>query len=186
MNKIYVFRHGKTIFNEHHYFCGHTDVDINEEGVEQAKKLGEKLKSKKIEIAFSSPLKRAKQTMEHALKYHPKVFYCIEPRIIERNYGWLQKQSKDRWAVNSYRIFKIFHRSYFIPPPGGESLRQVRKRTEDFCVELVDLVKKIKKNVAVCGHSNSVRGIRTYFENLDRHQMVKIETKVGQLFEYDV
>ena len=184
--KIFVFRHTETPDNRDHLFSGTRDVDLTETGIEQAGQIAEMLKDAPIDVAYTSHLIRCRHTLQIVLEKHKYVPVCIDPRIRERSYGWLQGQSKDNWAQRAYPIFKLFHRSYKFSPPGGESLYHVRQRVLPFVEEMVKQAKKHTFNVAICTHGNSIRGIREYFENLREDKFNEIETKVGELFEYQV
>ncbi|MBN1373731.1 histidine phosphatase family protein [Candidatus Dojkabacteria bacterium] len=186
MAKIFVFRHTETLDNRNHIFSGHRDVPITEEGAKDAKKLANRLKSEKIHYAFCSPMIRTRQTLKIVLKYHPNVITCLDPRISERSYGLLQGKNKDKFAKLAYPLFKLFHRSLHFPVMGGESLSTVRKRTLPFAAEIEDLTLKTGRNIVICAHGNSIRGIREHFERLPPSQFNKIETRVGQLFVYTV
>lgn len=182
--EIYVFRHTETYDNKNHIFSGDRDVRLTPKGLKQVEMIAEKLRDKKIHIAFTSPLQRAKDCLSITLKYHPDVEVIEDKRLIERNYGWLEGHNKNWWAKHFYHLFKIFHRSYYIPPPGGESLYQVKKRVYSFLQDLIKILQERKVNVVIACHSNSIRPIRQYFEGLSNKEMTKIETDLGEVFTY--
>ena len=62
--KIYVARHGQTLWNVQNRVCGRTDVELTKEGIEQAKKLAQEVKKYAIDFIIASPLKRAQQTSQ--------------------------------------------------------------------------------------------------------------------------
>ena len=169
--KIYLFRHGLTHYNKHGWFTGWVDSKMTKEGINNAKKIAEKLKKKKIDVAYHSHLSRSKNTLKHVLKFHPECKEVIEDdRMIERNYGKLQRHSHKEFMEDLEEcvmpglekkfgkmkrtnrkkvgqkvakvIYDIYHRSYDVPPPGGESVKQVEKRVESF---IKSLLKKMKK-----------------------------------------
>jgi len=82
--------------------------------------------------------------------------------------------------------FDVIHRSYNVPPPGGESVAMVEKRVLSFVRQLLAFVRKYKVNVAVSAHGNSMRPFRRYFEKLSRDEMMKLEMPFGDYFEYKV
>lgn len=89
--KIYLFRHGQSTYNKEHRFTGWKDAKLTRKGYEDAKKVANKLKNKRIDLAFCSSLTRSKETLKEVLKYHPECKKIIvDDRIIERNYGLLQ------------------------------------------------------------------------------------------------
>jgi len=183
-SRLYVFRHTQSIDNLNFIFSGGRNVGLSKEGIKEAKKLSYKLRSAEIDIAFNSDLLRSIETMDIVLENHPGVIRCIDRRIRERSYGLLEGHSKKWMAKFMYPIFKIYHRSYLIPPPKGESLKMVQSRVKLFVDELVKYLNGKSINVAICAHSGSIRGIRQYFEKFPDSEFGKIETNVGELFEY--
>ena len=185
--KIYIFRHGETSFNKEKIFTGWLEPDLTENGIKQAEKVAESLKDKEFQVAFCSHLRRSIRTLEIVLKYHKGVKVYIDDRIIERNYGKLQGlRHADYIAEVGKKQFDIFHRSYDIPPPGGESIKMVEKRVNSFIDYLLDKMKREKINVAISAHGNSMRPFRRRFENLTIEEMMKLENPWDQYFEYDV
>ena len=182
--KLYVFRHAQSEDNEKLIFSGGRDVPLTKKGMEDAGKLAEQLKNTNIQHAFCSDLTRSILSMEIVLRHHPKTFMCIDKRLRERSYGILEGQNKKKWAKYAYPLFKIFHRSYYIPPPGGESFFMVRKRVRDFIIETVSKYKDKDINVAICVHSGSIRAFREYFENMSEKDFNTTETAEAQLYIY--
>ena len=86
--KIYLFRHGQSNYNKQHKFAGWIDAKLSEQGVKDARIIAEKLKDKRIDIAYHSSLSRSRDTLSIVLKKHPECTRIInDDRIIERNYG---------------------------------------------------------------------------------------------------
>ena len=83
-------------------------------------------------------------------------------------------------------VYDIYHRSYDIPPPGGESIKMVEKRVNAFIKDLLKKMKKEKINVAISAHGNSMRPFRKHFEKLTQEQMMKLENPWDDYFEYTV
>jgi len=213
--KIYLFRHGLSQYNKHHWFTGHIDSKMTKKGIENAKKIAKKLKNKKIDIAFQSHLSRSKRTLKEVLKFHPECKKIItDDRMIERSYGILQRRSHKefmeeieknvvktiekkygkmgREAKSKFgervakEIYDIYHRSYVVPPPGGESIKMVEKRVNSFIKYLLKYMKKNKVNVAISAHGNSMRPFRKHFEKLSIKQMMKLENPYDNYFEYTI
>lgn len=185
---IYLFRHGQTYYNKNHYFTGWKDSKITSQGIKDAKKIAKKLKTKKIDIAYHSHLSRSKDTLKQVLKFHPECKKKIcDDRIIERCYGKLQGFGH-KSVIKNYgqKQFDIWHRSYDIPPPKGESVKMVEKRVNSFIKELIKKIKKEKINVAISAHGNSMRPFRKYFEKLTLKQMMKLENPWDDYFEYKI
>jgi len=213
--KIYLFRHGLTHYNKHRWFTGWIDSKLTVIGVKNAKKVARKLKDKKFQVAYQTRLSRSKDTLKEVLKFHPECKEIIEDdRMIERSYGKLQRRSHKEFMEDldnsvvkaiekdygkmkrgirkkfgemvSEDIYNIYHRSYDIPPPGGESIKDVEKRVKLFIKDLLKKMKQEKCNVAISAHGNSMRPFRKYFEKLSKEQMMKLENPWDDYFEYKV
>jgi len=177
--EIYVFRHGETYDNRQRVFSGWRDSKITPKGIAQAKALQKLLKGKDIDLCIISHLSRSKQTAQIAFKGHPGVKFEVDDRIIERNYGDLQGQSKLKMAKKNSQLIAKYRRSYDFPPPNGESLKMVEKRVFPFCQELEERVRKHNVNVAISAHGNSMRAIRRYFEKLSIIEGLTMENPLG-------
>ena len=186
--KIYLFRHGQTYFNEEKRFTGWKDSKLDKDGIKSSKIIAKKLKNKKINAAFQSRLSRSKNTLKEVLKYHPECKkIIIDDRIIERSYGKLQgKYHKTIIKKCGRKQFDIWHRSYNISPPGGESIKMVEKRVLSFIRDLIKYMKKNKVNVAISAHGNSMRPFRRYFEKWSIKHMMKLENPYDNYFEYTI
>ena len=177
--EIYVFRHGETYDNRQRIFSGWRDSKLTLKGKDQAKMLVPKLKDKQIDVCIISHLSRSSQTAKIALK-GKKVSYEVDDRIIERDYGKLTGKSKEKLMEENF-VDAVKYRRYFdFPPPGGESLKDVKKRVFPFCRDLVKRVKKTGENVAVSCHGNSMKIIRLYFEKLKIIDVLVQENPLGQ------
>jgi len=186
--KIYIFRHGKTFFNENHIFTGWKDSKLTKQGIKEANKIAKKLKKKEIDVAFCTRLSRSKDTLKPVLKYHGECFLIIkDDRMIERSYGKLQGV-KHKTFIKKYgkELFDKYHRSYDSRPPKGESIKEVEKRVLSFIKDLLIFIKKNKVNVAISAHGNSMRPFRRYFEKLSIKQMMKLENPWDDYFEYEI
>jgi len=96
MSTIYLFRHGQSEFNLKKIFTGWLDAKLTPLGIEQAKTLGKLLKNKQIDLAYSSSLSRALDTLHEVLVFHPNCQeILIDDRIIERSYGDLAGHSHE-------------------------------------------------------------------------------------------
>ena len=186
--KIYLFRHGQTYFNEEHRFTGWKDSQLAPQGIKDAKKLAQKLKSKKFQVAFQTRLSRSKDTLKYILQFHPECKKIItDDRMIERNYGILEGKFH-RTIIKEYgeKKFNLWHRSYTIAPQKGETIKQVEKRVLAFIKDLITYMEKNKVNVAISAHGNSMRPFREYFEKLSKKQMMTLENPWDDYFEYKI
>lgn len=185
---IYLFRHGGTHFNKSKRFTGWVDSGLTKKGMKCSRIVARKLKKKRIDVAFYTRLRRSKDTLKEVLRFHPECLKLVkEDRMIERSYGRLQRKYH-KTIIKKYgkERFDIWHRSYDVPPPGGESIKMVEKRVKSFIRDLLRFIGKYKVNVAISAHGNSMRPFRRYFEKLTIKEMMKLENPYDDYFEYCV
>lgn len=140
----------------------------------------------KVTKGYTAPDKRCKNTLEIVLEPHEGTEIVVaDPRIRERDYGDLTGKNKDRIADLHPKDFKIWHRSYDIPPPGGESLKQVEVRVLGFLKEVIVNVRH-GDVIFICASANSLRPIRRYFENMTPEEMMGYEYDRGHIYKYEV
>lgn len=185
---IYIFRHGQTYFNRDKIFTGWKDSKLTSLGVRQARIVAKKLKNKKFETAFCSDLQRAKRTLKEILKYHPECKRTIiDKRLRERNYGKLNgKLHASVIEKFGQEQFDIWHRSFNVRPPGGESFADVEKRVKGFIGYLIKFMRKNRANVAISAHGNSIRLFRKIMEKASEKEAVKWVIPYDKFFEYKV
>ena len=185
---IYIFRHGETNFNRSKRFTGRVNSRLTPEGIEHANLIAETLRKKSFQIAFKTSVSRSSNSLKIVLRYHPECKRVIvDDRMIERSYGDLERKYH-KTVIKKYgkRQFDIWHRSYDVPPPGGESIKMVEKRVLSFVKDLLTLMEKEKINVVLSAHNNSMRPFRRYFENLTLKQMMALENPYDKYFEYTI
>jgi len=114
---IYLFRHGQTFFNKHHIFTGFKDSKLTSRGKKDALKIAEKLKNKRIDVAYQTRLSRSKDTLKPVLKYHPECRQIItDDRMIERCYGRLQGMSHKKYIEEvGEEMYKALRQKNLIP-----------------------------------------------------------------------
>jgi 2,3-bisphosphoglycerate-dependent phosphoglycerate mutase len=181
---LFVFRHAETTDNANSIFSGWRDPDLTSKGLMQAQEIAEQLKQEKIDYAFSSHLRRARRTLEIVLESHADVPVFVDDHLIERCYGLLQGQSKIEVAKVKPEWFTKVHRGYDFPPPEGESLKMVEKRTDPFVIQLKRWLRRNSGNVAISCHGNSLRPIRRIFEHLSLKQMLQLENPQDRAMGY--
>ena len=186
MAKLFIFRHGQTFDNKENIFSGFRQTDLTPEGIEEAKGVGEQLKNEKATKAYQSDLIRSKHTLELVLNgWHENVEIITDARIKERDYGDLAGKSKTETEKQNPEQYKLWHRSYDVPPPGGESIRDVEKRVLEF---LNDVIPTWKKDdvIFISAHGNSLRPMRRYFEHITVDEMCSFEHTPGKIYSYSV
>ena len=185
---IYLFRHGETNFNKSKRFTGQVNSRLTPKGIEQANLIAEKLRKKEFQIAFKTSLSRSSNSLKIVLRYHPECKRVIvDDRMIERSYGDLERKYH-KTVIKKYgkRQFDLWHRSYNVPPPRGESIKIVEKRVLSFVKDLLILIEREKINVIISAHNNSMRPFRKYFENLTIKQMMALENPYNKYFDYTI
>jgi 2,3-bisphosphoglycerate-dependent phosphoglycerate mutase len=182
--KLFVFRHAETTDNRRGLFSGWRDPVLTSKGLAQAQEVSEQLSKEEITYAFTSHLKRARKTLEIVLEKHDNVAVFVDDRLIERCYGELQGKSKRKLAAKRPEWFARVHRGYDFPPPKGESLKMVEKRTLPFVVQLKAWLQRNPGNVSVSCHGNSLRPIRRVFEHLSLQEMLRIENPQDHAMSY--
>ena len=186
--KIYLFRHGQTYYNQDKIFTGWKESKLTPLGIKQAGIISRKLKNKKIDVAFQTRLSRSKDTLKIVLRLHDECKkIIIDNRMIERGYGKLEGKHHD-YVIEKYgqKQFDIWHRSYNLPPPNGESFKMIEKRVSSFIKDLKRFVKKNKVNVAISAHGNSIRLFRKIMEKVSVKKTVEWNIPYDKIFEYTI
>ncbi len=170
---IYLFRHGQV--SDKNIFCGWLNLPLDRKGVAQAKVLAKKLSKEKIDVGFCSDQLRGKQCLVEVLKFHKKSKVIIDVRLRERHYGKLTGRRKDDFKTNFPIDFEQIHRGYNVNIPFGENFNDVSKRVFSFMNDLFIFMQKEKCNVAISAHTNSLRLIQEYLENLTQKEASRLE-----------
>ncbi|MEA3333831.1 MAG: 2,3-bisphosphoglycerate-dependent phosphoglycerate mutase [Pseudomonadota bacterium] len=179
MSNLVLMRHGESLWNLEDRFTGSVDVPLTEKGRTGAANAALKCSGQRFDVAYCSPLSRAKETAElflEALDSAPPLI--PEPLLIEKNYGILQGLNKDRVkATYGDEAYNLWHRSYEIGPPGGESLYELCLRVQPFVKQVVGEDLRLGKNVLLVAHGNVIRSLVMLLEKLEPAEVVKL--KVG-------
>lgn len=187
MAKLFLVRHGQSLWNLENRFTGWHDVDITEAGIEEAKKAGDVLINEKIDIAFTSVLIRAKHTLNLILNEigKPDIPVIMDKALNERSYGNLEGLNKDETALKyGEEQVHTWRRSYDVIPPGGESLKDTYNRVIPyFEKEIVPFLKK-GENVLIVAHGNSLRSLIMYLEHLSPEEILEREIATGVPITY--
>lgn len=190
MAQLVIFRHGQSTWNLENKFTGWVDVELSPKGENEARAAGEKLKGFKFDFAYSSVLKRATETLRLALETagHGPVPTKYDKALNERMYGDLQGLNKAETAAKfGEEQVKIWRRSYDVPPPNGESLKDTAARVIPYFES--EIIPKLKegKNVVIAAHGNSLRALIMYLEKMTPQQILEFEIATGKprLYELD-
>ncbi len=182
MPKLVIVRHGQSLWNLANKFTGWVDIDLSEKGIEEAKKAGEKLNGMKFDYAFTSALIRAQKTLDIILKGTGQSDLKVEKdkALNERMYGDLQGLDKDETRAKfGEEQVKIWRRSYDIPPPKGEALKDTAERVLPYYHAHIEPLLKQGKNVIISAHGNSLRALIMYLENLSKEEILQTEIPTG-------
>ncbi|HVV41185.1 MAG TPA: 2,3-bisphosphoglycerate-dependent phosphoglycerate mutase [Nitrobacter sp.] len=181
---LVLVRHGQSEWNLKNLFTGWKDPDLTELGVAEAKSAGQKLRQQGLvfDVAFTSALTRAQHTLDLALKELGQTGIPITRNLAlnERDYGDLSGLNKDdarqKWGEEQVLIWR---RSYDVPPPGGESLKDTLARTLPYYVqEILPCVLRGQRTLVVA-HGNSLRALIMVLEKLSPEQILKRELATG-------
>ena len=176
--KLVLVRHGLSVYNDQNRFTGWKDVDLNQQGRDEAKQAVNLLMDYKFDTAFTSDLIRAKNTLSIILKgIDQKDIPVIENMALnERDYGDLIGQNKAEAAEKfGKEQVHIWRRSFDTPPPGGESLKDTADRVIPYLKnEIIPLISS-GKNILVSAHGNSIRAIVMDLQNYSPEQILRTE-----------
>ena len=188
MPQLVLVRHGQSIWNLENRFTGWVDVPLTDLGREEARRAGLKLGRMKLDIAYTSGLKRAQQTLSIILDASGlNVPIINDPALNERHYGDLQGLNKADTATKyGDEQVKIWRRSYDVPPPNGESLADTAARTLPFFERCIMGDIRQGKNVLVVAHGNSNRSIVMKLDDLSKEQVLELNLETGVPLVYDL
>lgn len=188
MPTLALVRHGQSIWNLEDRFTGWVDVPLTEKGEDEAQKAGELLRDIDFHVAYTSNLSRAQDTLTIILDTAGKDLPIIRNEALnERMYGDLQGLNKQRTREKyGAEIVQLWRRSFDIPPPGGEALKDTAARTLPFYERAIVGDFANGKNVLVVAHGNSNRSIAMALEGLSPDEVVALELGTGVPYVYEV
>lgn len=185
MDRLLVLvRHGQSEWNLKNLFTGWRDPDLTAQGVAEAKRAGWALKSAGLAFdrGFTSALLRAQRTMTLALDAMGAAGLPItrDEALNERDYGDLSGLNKaeaaKKWGDEQILVWR---RSYDVPPPGGESLKDTVARVLPYyCQEILPAVLSGER-VIVTAHGNSLRALVMVLDRLTPKMIPSMELNTG-------
>ena len=216
MIKLVLVRHGQSMWNLENRFTGWTDVELSEQGIKEAKEAGKVLKEKGygFDVAYTSVLKRANDTLEYILEELGEENIPVKKswRLNERHYGALQGLNKDE-TKEKYGAEQVllWRRSTDVRPPelskddkrypGNDPKYSDLKENELPTTEnLIDTIKRVMeywnsdikkdleagKRVIIAAHGNSLRGLIKYLDNMTDEEIIKLELQTGNPICYEL
>lgn len=216
MENLVLVRHGQSVWNMENRFTGWTDVDLTEQGKEEARWAGRQLLAEKFEfdIAFTSVLKRAIRTLwiildEMDLMYLP---YEIAWQLNERHYGALQGLNKAEMTLKyGKEQVHLWRRSYDVPPPpldwddprhprfdprykhvdpkllpACESLKMTLERVLPYWHEKIAPRLQAGQRVLIVAHGNSLRALVKYLDNISDEEIPELNIPTGIPLAYSL
>lgn len=208
MGHLLLVRHGESRWNLSNKFTGWVDVPLSDRGVHEALLIAINVKKFPLDVAFTSHLTRAQETLLIILSDQDRTGIFVhdeEPKmryrdgldrheipvyttldLNERNYGDLEGMNKAS-AKKKYGMERVlfWRRSYEGRPPGGESLKDVYHRVVPYFKRKVWPELKKDKNVMVVAHGNTLRAIIKYLENISDDNIADLELEPGQPITYN-
>lgn len=214
--KLVLLRHGQSIWNLENLFTGWIDVDLSDQGVQEAQEAGRLLRDEGIafDVAFTSVLKRAIRTLWIALDEMDLMWLPVERtwRLNERHYGALQGLDKARTVErHGAEQVKIWRRSYDIPPPplsaddpqhprfdrryasippgevpAAESLKDTLGRVLPFWNSRIAPELAAGRNVLVAAHGNSLRALVKMLDRMSDEAIVELNIPTGVPLLYEL
>ena len=216
MIKLVLVRHGQSMWNLENKFTGWTDVELSPKGIAEAKEAGKVLKEKgfSFDLAFTSALKRAEDTLRYILKEMNEENIEIKRswKLNERHYGALQglnkEETKEKYGEKQVLLWR---RSTDVRPPeldksdkrypgndpkyNGLSEEELPK-TEN----LLDTIKRVVeywnsdikpelengRKIIIAAHGNSLRGLTKYLDNISDEDIIKLELQTGNPICYEL
>jgi len=202
MGSLYLIRHGESTWNNRNWFTGWVDVSLTPRGIEEALACGKRLADVEFDVAYTSTLVRAMETLLLVLAFQKKTpvvmshhgrqkrwarLYSQEAEeavlpvftdwhLNERYYGRLQGLNKEETKKRyGEKQFTLWRRSYDVPPPGGESLQMTARRTIPFFKRVIVPRVQAGQNVIVSAHGNSLRSIVMFLDALSPEEVVHLE-----------
>ncbi len=185
--ELVLVRHGQSQWNYENRFTGWIDVPLSEEGIEEARRAGERLKDYRFDHAFTSALIRAQETLRIILEVigQPEVPTDRSVALNERRYGDLQGLNKDETAqkFGAEQVF-LWRRSYEATPPNGENLRETRVRVMTYYDQAVLPLLKQGQTVLMVAHGSSLRALVMALDNIPPRDFPHLEIATGAPFRY--
>ena len=216
MIKLVLVRHGQSMWNLENRFTGWTDVPLSENGIKEAKEAGIVLKEKgyTFDLAFTSVLKRAEDTLSYILE--EMNLNNIEIRrswkLNERHYGALQGLNKDetRKKYGDEQV-KLWRRSANVRPPALDKMdprypgndpkyKDLTNEELPTTENLMDTVKRVieywnsdiknqllkGRKIIIVAHGNSLRGLMKYLDNMSDEEVINLEIETGNPICYEL
>jgi 2,3-bisphosphoglycerate-dependent phosphoglycerate mutase len=190
MTDFTLVRHGQSDWNNKNLFTGWENPGLTSKGIDEAHATGLLLKkqSKIYSYLFTSLLDRAINTANIILEELDLngINVVRDEALNERDYGELTGLNKDdareKWGEDQVHIWR---RSFDIPPPGGESLKDTADRVIPYYENKILPLLFENNNILVSAHGNSLRALVMHIEGLSPEEILQREIATGQPISYE-
>ena len=190
MTDLTLVRHGQSDWNNKNLFTGWENPDLTSKGIDEAHATGLLLKkqSKIYSYLFTSLLDRAINTANIILEELDLngINVVRDEALNERDYGELTGLNKDdareKWGEDQVHIWR---RSFDIPPPGGESLKDTADRVIPYYENKILPLLFEDNNILVSAHGNSLRALVMHIEGLSPEEILQREIATGQPISFE-
>lgn len=189
LRNLILVRHGQSEWNSKNLFTGWKDPGLTELGVKEAKNAGKLIANKGIlfNLMYTSMLTRAQKTGDLILQEmrHPKITIIKNEALNERDYGSLAGLNKDdarkKWGDDQVHIWR---RSFDIPPPDGESLKDTAERVLPYFKS--EIMPKVIEgsSILIAAHGNSLRSLIMELDSISSEEIVNLEIPTGAPIQY--
>ena len=186
---LVLVRHGQSEWNAKNLFTGWKNPGLTETGVKEAISAGKLIKDEKInfDTMYTSELIRAQLTGNTILKIinQSDIPIIKDIALNERNYGSLAGLNKDdarkKWGEEQVHIWR---RSYDVPPPDGESLKNTAERVLPYFNK--EILPKVVSgsNILIAAHGNSLRSLIMQLDELSKEEILNLEIPTGAPIKY--
>ena len=187
---LILVRHGQSEWNAKNLFTGWKDPGLTDQGVSEAKNAGKLILEQNIEfdVMYTSMLSRAQKTGDIILRIlnHKEIPIIKNEALNERHYGSLAGLNKDdarkKWGDEQVHIWR---RSFDMPPPDGESLKDTADRVLPY-FETEIMPKVISgSSILIAAHGNSLRALIMKLDSISPEDIVKLEIPTGAPIQYE-
>ncbi len=188
MPRLVLVRHGQSLWNQQNRFTGWVDVPLTSTGEQEAERAGELLRGSHFDVAYTSALVRAQETLRIILATSGIATPIIRDAALnERDYGDLAGLDKAATARRyGEEQVHIWRRSFDVAPPAGESLKDTAARTLPFFERAVLEDVRAGRDVLVVAHGNSNRSIVMRLDGLSEDEVTSLEIATGVPLVYDL
>jgi 2,3-bisphosphoglycerate-dependent phosphoglycerate mutase len=189
MAYLALIRHGQSEWNALGLWTGLRDISLNDIGREEARHAAESIASIPFQVAFTSELRRAHETLDEILQAtgNQGVPIFHDRALNERDYGDLT--AKNKWEVRDQygeEQFLLWRRSWDTAPPNGESLKDVYARVVPYYESQIVPRLRAGENVLVVAHGNSLRALVKYLESIGDDDIADVELGTAEVYLYEV